>query len=225
MSDTGSETFETLVRTADLARGGADPPPSMHEITVDDQDKLLRRLRRSLGRAISDFQLIEEGDRILVAVSGGKDSWALLHLLHQARRRAPVSFELVAVNIDQGYFGFRQDRIADHCRELGVEFHMEEFDIAGIVEDKVAAFQTPCPLCARLRRGALSGYAGRYSCNKIALGHHLDDFIETLLLNSFYVGRLASMSPKFTSEKDGVQETQKTNFQAQTRSASSARCR
>ena len=162
--------------------------------------KLEQRLNRAVGKAIADFNLIEEGDRILVAISGGKDSWALLHILNEMRKRAPVKYEIVAANIDQGYAGFRQDVVEDFVHAKGFEYHMEFFNIAKMIEEKTAPGETPCALCARMRRGVLYGLAQKHGCNKIALGHHADDFIETFLLNTFFVGRSASMAPKLTSD-------------------------
>jgi tRNA 2-thiocytidine biosynthesis protein TtcA len=162
--------------------------------------KLERRIARATGRAVADFKLIEEGDRILVAISGGKDSWALLRVLDKMRKRAPFRFELVAANIDQGYAGFRQDAIEDYVAARGYEYHMEYFNIAKLIEEKTAPGSTPCALCSRMRRGALYGLAEKHGCNKIALGHHLDDFIETALLNMLFVGRLAAMAPKLLSD-------------------------
>ncbi len=162
--------------------------------------KLEQRLNKAVGKAIADFNLIEEGDRILVAISGGKDSWALLHVLNEMRKRAPVKYEIVAANIDQGYAGFRQDVVEDYVDSKGFEYHMEFFNIAKMIEEKTAPGETPCSLCARMRRGVLYGLAEKHNCNKIALGHHADDFIETLLLNTFFVGRTASMAPKLTSD-------------------------
>jgi tRNA 2-thiocytidine biosynthesis protein TtcA len=169
------------------------------------KEKLERRLNRHVGKAIADFDLIQEGDRILVAISGGKDSWALLHILNEMRKRAPVRYDLIAVNIDQGYAGFRQDVVEDYVAGQGFEYHMEFFNIAQIISDKTAPGETPCALCSRLRRGALYGLAQKHRCNKIALGHHADDFIETLLLNTFFVGRTASMAPKLISD-DGLNQ-------------------
>lgn len=162
--------------------------------------KLEHRLKRAVGKAIADFNLIEEGDRILVAISGGKDSWALLHVLNEMRKRAPVHYEIIAANIDQGYAGFRQDVVEDYVDAKGFEYHMEFFNIAKMIEEKTAPGETPCALCARMRRGVLYGLAQKHNCNKIALGHHADDFIETFLLNTFFVGRAASMAPKLTSD-------------------------
>ncbi len=174
--------------------------PSLPKVWDDfTLEKLEMRINRSVGKAIAHYQLIEEGDRILVAISGGKDSWAMLEILNKLRKRAPVKFDLVAVNIDQGYAGFRQDVVEDYVRDRGYEYHMEFFNIAKIIEEKSEG-ATPCSLCSRLRRGALYGLADKYGCNKIALGHHADDFIETLLLNTFFIGRLAAMAPKLLAD-------------------------
>jgi tRNA 2-thiocytidine biosynthesis protein TtcA len=163
-------------------------------------EKIRTKLTRAVGQAIGDFDLINDGDRIMVAISGGKDSWALLDILNDMQKKAPVDFKIIAVNIDQGYSGFRQDVVEEYVRKNNFEYHMEFFDIAAIIEEKNKPGDTPCSLCARLRRGSLYGLAEKYNCNKIALGHHQDDFIETLLLNSFFVGRLASMAPKLISD-------------------------
>jgi tRNA 2-thiocytidine biosynthesis protein TtcA len=164
------------------------------------EDKLFRKIKKLTGKAIGDFGLIDEGDRILVAVSGGKDSYVLLHLLEALRRRAPVTYELVAVNVDPGIPGYRKDRIEGHFREHGFRYHMESSDFFRIIEEKRRTGTSYCSFCARLRRGVLYTVAQRLGCNKIALGHHLDDFIETLLLNQFYVGTLAAMSPKLLAD-------------------------
>lgn len=173
---------------------------SKKRIAEMDILKIGKRVFREVGNAIKDFDMIKDGDRIMVAISGGKDSWVLLYVLNELRKKAPVSFEIVAVNIDQGYAGFRQDLIENWVDGQGYEFHMEDFDIAGILEEKADEKFTPCSLCARLRRGALYGYAEKYKCNKIALGHHQDDFIETLLLNQLFIGTTASMAPKLISD-------------------------
>ncbi|MDT8440149.1 MAG: tRNA 2-thiocytidine(32) synthetase TtcA [Desulfuromonadales bacterium] len=164
------------------------------------QNAHLRKLRKQTGRAIGDFGLIEDGDRIAVAVSGGKDSYALLHILDQLRRRAPVRYELVAVNIDAGFAGYRKDVLRDYLVDYGFNVHIESADFAGIIDQKRRPGSSYCAFCARLRRGVLYTVADRLGCNKIALGHHLDDFIETLLLNQFYIGTLAAMSPKLLAD-------------------------
>jgi tRNA 2-thiocytidine biosynthesis protein TtcA len=164
------------------------------------ENRLYRRIRKLAGRAVGDFNLIEEGDRIAVAVSGGKDSWALLHVLDSLRRRAPVRYELVAVNVDPGFPGYRTDCIEAYLKEVGFDYRMERTECARIIEQKLRPGSSYCAFCARLRRGVLYTVADQLGCNKLALGHHLDDFIETLLLNQFYVGTLAAMSPKLLAD-------------------------
>jgi tRNA 2-thiocytidine biosynthesis protein TtcA len=164
------------------------------------ENRLYRRIRKLAGRAVGDFNLIEEGDRIAVAVSGGKDSWALLHVLDSLRRRAPVRYELVAVNVDPGFPGYRTDRIEAYLKEGGFDYRMERTECARIIREKLRPGSSYCAFCARLRRGVLYSVADELGCNKLALGHHLDDFIETLLLNQFYVGTLAAMSPKLLAD-------------------------
>lgn len=164
------------------------------------QEKLADKIRKQAGRAIGDFQLIEEGDRVAVAVSGGKDSYTLLHTLEALRRKAPVAYELIAVNIDPGFPGYRQDILAEHLAEHGFSCHLEKADFPSIIDEKLRPGSSYCAFCARLRRGLLYSIADRLGCNKIALGHHLDDAIETLLLNQFYVGRLAAMSPRLLAD-------------------------
>ncbi len=164
------------------------------------EDGLYRKIKKLTGKAIGDFNLIEEGDRIAIGVSGGKDSYTLLHILDELRRRAPVKYELVAVNVDAGYPGYRTSVIEDHLKEHGFECRMETTDCYRIIEEKRRPGSSYCSFCARLRRGVLYTLAEELGCNKIALGHHLDDFIETLLLNQFYVGTLAAMSPKLLAD-------------------------
>jgi len=164
------------------------------------QNKLFRDIRKKTGRAIGDFNLIEEGDRILIGVSGGKDSYTLLHILDSLRRRAPVSYELIAVNVDSGFPGFRKEVLEQHLRECGFEYRMKSTECYEIIETKRRPGSSYCSFCARLRRGVLYSMADELGCNKIALGHHLDDFIETLLLNQFYVGTLGAMSPKLAAD-------------------------
>lgn len=189
--------------------------------------KLEKRIFQKVGKAIGDFSMIEDGDKILVAVSGGKDSWVMLYVLNELRKRAPVNFELIAVNIDQGWAGFRQDIVEDFLAEHEIPFFMEDFNIAGIIAEKGEPGATPCSMCARLRRGSLYGLAEKLKCNKIALGHHLDDFVETLLLNQFFIGKLGAMAPKlhaddgknivirplvYVQESDIIQFTKQMNF-------------
>lgn len=162
--------------------------------------RLYNKIKRSCGQAIGDFNLIEDGDRIAVAVSGGKDSWTLLRILTDLRRRAPVAFDLIAVNIDPGFAGYRTDLIADYLHRHQVACHMEKTENYAIIEEKRRPGSSYCAFCARLRRGFLYSVAQRLECNKVALGHHLDDFIETLLLNQFYAGKIAAMSPKMLAD-------------------------
>ena len=161
------------------------------------------RIAKKTTRAVVDYQMIEDGDRIMVGLSGGKDSWALLQILDVMRQRAPVRFSLVAVNVDSGYKEYKHDVIARTCEARGWEYRIEHTDIGELIEDILDADQTPCSLCARLRRGVLYRVAKEVGATKIALGHHADDFIETLLLNLFFAGALKAMPPKLVSD-DGV---------------------
>ena len=161
-----------------------------------------RKVKKLTGKAISDFGLTEDGDRIAVAVSGGKDSYALLHILEQLRLRAPIQYELIAVNVDAGFPGYRKDVLEGYLRECGFQVHMEATNCSQIIEEKRHPGSSYCAFCARLRRGVLYAVADRLGCNKIALGHHLDDFIETLLLNQFYTGTLKAMSPKLLADNN-----------------------
>ena len=158
------------------------------------------RLARKATRAIKTFDLVEEGDRIMVGLSGGKDSWALMHLLDVLRRRAPVDFSLVAVNVDSGYAAYRHDVIARTCEARGWEYRIEHTSIGDIMDDVLDADATPCSLCARLRRGVLYRLAAEVGATKIALGHHADDFVETLLLNLLFAGSLKAMPARLVSD-------------------------
>ena len=162
--------------------------------------RLERRILQRVGRAIGDWGMLDEGDRVMVCISGGKDSYALLDALLLHARRAPIRYSLVAVNVDQGWPGYATDRIAKHLAARGVEFRMERADIAPIVEEKLAPGATPCSLCSRLRRGVLYNLAVSLGATKIALGHHLDDTVETLLLNLFYSGQLKAMPARLASD-------------------------
>ena len=158
------------------------------------------RLAKKTTKAIVDFNLIEDGDRVMVGLSGGKDSWALLQILDVLRQRAPITFSLVAVNVDSGYEGYQHQQIADACAARGWEFHHETTTIGAVIDDKLDADATPCSLCARLRRGVLYRWAKKVGATKIALGHHLDDFVETLLLNLFFAGALKAMPARLVSD-------------------------
>jgi len=162
--------------------------------------RLLRALLKKTGQAIADYSMIEDGDRIMVCVSGGKDSYALLDVLIALRDRAPVSFELCAVNVDQGWPGYDTAAIARHLATRDAPYHMIVEDFASVVEANIPPDRTPCSLCSRLRRGVLYNLAQRLGCTKIALGHHMDDLIETLVLNLFFSGKLSSMPPRLVSD-------------------------
>jgi tRNA 2-thiocytidine biosynthesis protein TtcA len=158
------------------------------------------RVAKKATKAITDFNLLEDGDRVMVGLSGGKDSWALLQILDILRQRAPIRFSLVAVNVDSGYKDFKHDVIARTCEERGWEYRIEHTGIGEVMDDLLDAGATPCSLCARLRRGVLYRIAREINATKIALGHHLDDFIETLLLNLFFAGALKAMPARLVSD-------------------------
>jgi tRNA 2-thiocytidine biosynthesis protein TtcA len=158
------------------------------------------RVAKRTTKAIIDYRMIENGDRIMVGLSGGKDSWALLQILDQLRQRAPVEFSLVAVNVDSGYKDYKHDVIARTCEARGWQYRIEHTGIGALIDDILDADQTPCSLCARFRRGVLYRIAGEVGATKIALGHHADDFIETLLLNLFFAGSLKAMPAKLVSD-------------------------
>jgi len=164
------------------------------------EGQLFQKIKKLTGKAIGDFNLIEEGDRIAVGVSGGKDSYTLLQILEALRRRAPINYELVAVNVDSGFPGFRKEVVEQYLDKHDFDFRMESTNCYDIIEDKLKLGSSYCSFCARLRRGVLYTLADQLGCNKIALGHHLDDFIETLLLNQFYSGSLKAMSPKLQAD-------------------------
>ncbi|MFO7179793.1 MAG: tRNA 2-thiocytidine(32) synthetase TtcA [Pseudomonadota bacterium] len=163
-------------------------------------DRLEKRLIDSVARASADFRLLEPGDRVLVAVSGGKDSHALLYLLREIQRRAPFPFSLVAVNVDQGHPGFPKRLLPEYFEREGYEYRIVEEDTYSVVKSKIPENKTYCSLCSRLRRGILYTVAVELGATKIALGHHRDDAIETLLLNLFYAGQIKSMPPRLVSD-------------------------
>jgi tRNA 2-thiocytidine biosynthesis protein TtcA len=164
------------------------------------QNKVAKRLQRNAGRAIGDFNMIGEGDRVMVCLSGGKDSFTLLDMLLALQQRAPVNFELVAVNLDQKQPGFPADVLPAYAKSRGVPFHLIEQDTYSVVRRVVPEGKTTCGLCSRLRRGALYNFAAQNGITRIALGHHRDDIIETLFLNLFNGGRLKAMPPKLLSD-------------------------
>jgi len=175
----------------------------VQELSKQDKtrfNKLQKRLRRNVGNAIADYNMIESGDRIMVCLSGGKDSYALLDILMSLQRSSPVKFELVAVNMDQKQPGFPEHVLPEYLDALGLEYYVVEQDTYSIVRAKIPEGKTTCGLCSRLRRGTLYAFAEKIDATKIALGHHRDDIVETLFLNMFYGSKLAAMPPKLLSD-------------------------
>lgn len=191
-NDAASET--PALRTPDFG-SDADAPKRQREF-----NKLQKRLRRLVGNAIVDYGMIEEGDRVMVCLSGGKDSYTMLEILRNLQISAPVNFELIAVNLDQKQPGFPEHVLPEYLRETGLRFHIVERDTYSIVKEKVPEGKTTCGLCSRLRRGTLYGFAEEIGATKIALGHHRDDILETLFLNMFFGGSLKAMPPKLLSD-------------------------
>jgi tRNA 2-thiocytidine biosynthesis protein TtcA len=167
---------------------------------IVNEQKLFDKIKRLTGKAIGDFNLIEENDRILIAISGGKDSWTMLHALKELQRRAPIHYELIPVTINPGFDGFDTATIRHYLKELGFEGHIETTNGEEVINAHLRPGSSYCAFCARLRRGALYTTAQQLGCNKVALGHHLDDHIETLLLNQFYSGTISAMSPKLLAD-------------------------
>ena len=165
-----------------------------------DANKLQKKLRRQTGNAIVDYGMIEDGDKVMVCLSGGKDSYTLLDILLNLQHNAPIHFELIAVNLDQKQPGFPAEVLPRYLAGLGIEYHILEEDTYSIVQRLTPAGKTTCPVCSRLRRGILYTFARRIGANKLALGHHLDDVVETLFLNLFHGGRLKAMPPKLKSD-------------------------
>ena len=163
-------------------------------------NKLQKKLRRLTGQAIADFNMIEEGDKIMVCLSGGKDSYTMLEILRNLQASAPINFSLVAVNLDQKQPGFPEHILPNYLEAEGVDFHILERDTYSIVKELVPEGKTTCGLCSRLRRGSLYGFADQIGATKIALGHHRDDILETLFLNMFFGGKLKAMPPKLLSD-------------------------
>ena len=178
-----------------------DTPAPKNSAKIEREDhKLEKRLCREMGQAIADYNMIEDGDRVMVCLSGGKDSYALLDILMKLQQRAPINFELIAVNLDQKQPGFPADVLPNYLGQLGIKFHIETQDTYSVVKKVIPEGKTMCSLCSRLRRGILYKVAKELGCNKIALGHHRDDILQTLLLNMFFGAKLKGMPAKLVSD-------------------------
>ena len=175
-------------------------PQSVAQRRKRETDKLAKRLRHQVGKAIADFGMIEDGDKVMVCLSGGKDSYTMLDVLLQLQKKAPVAFSITAVNLDQKQPGFPEQVLPDYLKSIGVDFHIIEQDTYSVVSRVIPEGKTMCSLCSRLRRGALYTYAEQHGFTKIALGHHRDDLVNTFFLNLFFHAKLSGMPPKLLSD-------------------------
>jgi len=189
---------------AEAETDSAAAAPGNKRLKIErETHKLEKRLCRQVGQAIIDFNMIEEGDRVMVCVSGGKDSFGLLDILLKLQKRAPIHFDIIAVNLDQKQPGFPAHILPEYLSKLGIEYHIETQDTYSIVKKVVAEGKTMCSLCSRLRRGILYRVADELKITKIALGHHRDDMLQTFFLNMFFAGKLKGMPPKLVSDDGG----------------------
>lgn len=197
MNEVARVSLESLVQQSPARRGRTD-------VSQLNGKKLYKRLRRNVGQAIMDYRMIEEGDRIMVCLSGGKDSYGMLDVLRSLQISAPVKFELFAVNLDQKQPGFPEHVLPKYLEHMGQAFEVVERDTYSVVKDKTPEGKTTCALCSRLRRGILYDYARNNGFNKLALGHHMDDIVETLFLNMFHGGSMKAMPPKLLNDDGDV---------------------
>lgn len=191
---------QTSKLAADFALREHQPLAADNRKLSYSHNKVRKRLRRLVGQAIADYNMIEEGDRVMVCLSGGKDSYTMLDILLQLQRSAPIEFEIIAVNLDQKQPDFPEEILPEYLESMGVAYYVLERDTYSVVRSVIPEGKTTCGLCSRLRRGTLYGFAESIGAHKIALGHHRDDIVETLFLNMFFGGKLKAMPPKLLSD-------------------------